>query len=76
MIQTGHCRHYVTKMNHREIDEKEIIERYVRQQLSLAERRAFQEHYFTCDACFDKVQMTARLIAGVRDAGVLMGKHQ
>ncbi|MEW6130006.1 MAG: zf-HC2 domain-containing protein [Acidobacteriota bacterium] len=55
-------------MNHREIDDNEIIERYARHQLSPEERRAFQEHYFACDACFDKVQMMARLIAGICEA--------
>jgi anti-sigma factor RsiW len=53
-------------MNHQEIEENEIIERYVLHQLAADERRAFQEHYFSCDECFDKAQMKARFIAGVR----------
>jgi hypothetical protein len=55
-------------MTHQEIQENEIIERYVRQKLSPAERQAFQEHYFTCDECFTQAQMTARFVAGVRQA--------
>jgi hypothetical protein len=55
-------------MTHREIEENEIIEGYVRQRLTPDERRAFQEHYFSCDECFDRVQTEARFIASVRDA--------
>jgi hypothetical protein len=55
-------------MNHQEIEQQEIIERYVRRQLPPAERRAFQEHYFDCEDCFEQVQTTARFIAGVRHA--------
>jgi anti-sigma factor RsiW len=54
-------------MNHQEIEENEIIERYLLHQLAADERRAFQEHYFSCDECFEKAQMEARFIAGVRD---------
>jgi hypothetical protein len=43
-----------------------MIERYIRHELAPGERRAFQEHYFECEECFEQVQMTARLIAGVR----------
>ncbi len=55
-------------MNHHEIEQQEIIERYVRHQLNPAERSAFQEHYFACDQCFEQTQSTARLIAGVQHA--------
>lgn len=53
-------------MNHHEIEQLDIIERYVRHQLKPEERRAFQEHYFACDECFAKVQDTAKFIAGVQ----------
>jgi hypothetical protein len=56
------------KMNHQELARNETIERYVRHELPADERLAFQEHYFACDECFEQVQMTARFIAGVRDA--------
>lgn len=61
-------------MNHHEIEQQEIIERYVRHQLKPDERRAFQEHYFACDACFAQVESTAKFMAGVQRssrAGVL-----
>ncbi len=63
-------------MTHQEIENHEIVERYVRHQLSLDDRRAFQEHFFACDACFNKVQMTARFVAGVRQASVGGGLAQ
>lgn len=55
-------------MTHQEVQQGDIIERYVRHQLSPDERRAFQEHYFDCAECFAQVQMTARFVAGVRQA--------
>jgi len=53
-------------MNHQEIQNLEIIERYVRHKLSPEDRRAFEEHYFACDQCFEQVQTTAQFIASVR----------
>ena len=55
-------------MNHHEIAQGEIVERYLRHQLPPDDHLAFQEHYFACDECFTQVQTTARFIAGVRDA--------
>ncbi len=52
-------------MTHREA-QQDTIDRFVRHQLSPAERRTFQEHYFECDECFEQVQVTARFIAGVQ----------
>lgn len=62
-------------MTHQEIENQEIIERYVRHKLPAAERRAFEEHYFACDECFEQVQATAQFIAAVRHSskrGVLV----
>lgn len=55
-------------MNHQEIEKQNIIERYVRHQLTPAERQAFQEHFFACEECFAEVQTVARFVAGVRQA--------
>jgi len=55
-------------MMHQQIEEQEIIERYVRDQLAPEEKRAFEEHFFSCEECFDKVQVTERFVAGIRDA--------
>jgi Putative zinc-finger len=56
-------------MMHTKIEDEEIIERYVRSQLAPEERRAFEEHFFSCDECFDKVQSLERFVAGLREAG-------
>lgn len=53
-------------MTHHEIEQQDIIERYVRHQLQPAERRTFQEHYFGCEQCFAQVQSNAKFIAGVQ----------
>lgn len=55
-------------MMHPQIEDEEIIERYVRNQLAEEERKAFEEHFFGCDDCFDKLQVAERFVAGVRDA--------
>ncbi len=56
-------------MMHQQIEDEEIIERYLRNQLTPEERRTFEEHYFTCEECFEKLEATERFIAGMRDAG-------
>jgi hypothetical protein len=53
-------------MNHQQIEQQDIVKRYVLHKLPPAERRAFQEHYFECEECFERVQMAARIIADVR----------
>jgi hypothetical protein len=53
---------------HREIEEKETVERYVLNKLSPEERRAFQEHFFECEQCFEQARASTRFIAGVRAA--------
>lgn len=55
-------------MMHPEIDEREIVERYARNQLTARERQAFEEHFFGCEECFEKLQAAERFIAGVREA--------
>ena len=55
-------------MMHTEIEDREIIERYVRNQLAPEERKAFEEHFFACDDCFEKLRATERFVAGIRDA--------
>ena len=55
-------------MMHRQIEQEEIVERYARNQLAPEEREAFEEHFFACDECFEKLQATEGFIAGVRNA--------
>lgn len=55
-------------MTHEQIEQRETIESYVRGRLTVAEREAFEEHYFTCDKCFADVQAHERFAAGVHYA--------
>ena len=55
-------------MMHPEIEKAEIVERYVRNQLAPPERQAFEEHFFGCSECFEKVQIAERFAAGMHDA--------
>ncbi len=53
---------------HSQIENEEIAERYVLGRLAPQEREAFEEHFFGCEECFQKVQDVERFRAGVRDA--------
>lgn len=55
-------------MLHTQIENDEVVERYVRNRLTPEDRWAFEEHFFACDECFAKVQEMERFGAGVRDA--------
>jgi Putative zinc-finger len=55
-------------MTHGQIEDEDIIERYARDQLPPEQRQAFEEHFFACGECFEKLQAVERFIAGVRDA--------
>lgn len=61
-------------MLHTQIEHEEVVEHYVRNQLTPEDHQAFEEHYFTCEECFEKVQAMERLVAGVQElarSGVL-----
>lgn len=55
-------------MDHKRIEEEDIIERYLMGELSDQDRNLFENHYFTCDSCFKKVKETEKVILGIRDA--------
>jgi hypothetical protein len=48
------------------IERDEIFEGYVRDALGPDDRDAFEEHFFTCKACFDKLQTYRALQAELR----------
>src|ERR1051325_10999216 len=56
-------------MTHQEVIDHEIVEAYVLGKLPLEERRAFQEHFFECDECFQQAQDASQRIARLRYAG-------
>src|SRR5262245_48300494 len=55
-------------MLHSENENESIDEHYVRNQLAPEERQAFEEHFWSCEECFDKLQTTEQFVAGIRDA--------
>jgi hypothetical protein len=54
-------------MKHSQIEDQQIVERYIRNQLNDDQRSEFQAHFFACDECFTSLQTMERFIAGVRD---------
>ncbi len=54
-------------MDHKKIEDEEIIERYVLGKLSPEEEKQFEEHYFSCDDCFKEVQRTEWLVNLLRE---------
>ena len=55
-------------LTHDQIANQDLIEQYVRHQLSPEEAAAVEEHYFHCDACFESVRVMREFVAGVRYA--------
>ena len=53
-------------MNHRDIEEHHVVERYVAGRLSEEEVAAFEEHYLDCQACIDRVEDAERLQRGLQ----------
>ena len=44
-------------MNCREVEEQDILERYILDHLNSTDRDSFEQHYFGCDSCFSKLQI-------------------
>ncbi len=62
-------------MTYDHIQNDEIIERYLLRKLSPEEEQLFEEHYFSCDACFAQVKEAEKVIYAIKDAarrGVLV----
>ncbi|MBD3342364.1 MAG: hypothetical protein GF353_24905 [Candidatus Lokiarchaeota archaeon] len=55
-------------MDHRKIESENIIDRYVMGRLSDEEQQEFEEHFFACDKCFEKVKMRSQLADIVKQA--------
>lgn len=56
-------------LTHTEIEQRDLIEQYVRRALPAEEAAAVEEHYFNCDQCFESIQIAEKFAAGVRHAG-------
>src|SRR6266542_1881349 len=55
-------------VKHEEIEEREIIDAYLRDELPESDSNAFEEHFFACGDCFAQVQTADRFAQGVRQA--------
>jgi hypothetical protein len=55
-------------LKHEEIEQRGMVEAYVRRRLAPEDSAAFEEHYFQCGKCFDEVQLVERFVAGVKHA--------
>ncbi len=55
-------------MDHEYIEQHQIVDRYVLGKLSSEEVEHFEEHYLSCQACIDQVELAERFQAGVRRA--------
>jgi hypothetical protein len=53
-------------MDHGEINEKEIIERYLLGKLNSFETEAFEEHLFFCPQCMEELEQYRKIIDAIR----------
>ena len=54
-------------MTHQEAVDTLATERYLLKEMSADDRLAFEEHFFTCDACATDLRETTALLQGARD---------
>jgi hypothetical protein len=57
-------------MNHEHIERENVVDRYVFGRLSPAEAESFEEHYLSCPACLEQIELTERLRAVAKQAAV------
>ena len=53
-------------LDHKIIEQEEFVEKYVLNQLTPEETEAFEEHFFECDECFQKVKLTQKIVTGLK----------
>ena len=53
-------------MDHKQIEQSDLIDRYVMGQLSVDEQEQFEEHFVDCAVCVDRLTTTKDLIQGLR----------
>jgi hypothetical protein len=55
-------------MEHRDIEENQVVDRYLMGQLPVEEAARFEEHYFHCRQCLEALELCEKLQRGVRRA--------
>lgn len=58
-------------MNHERIEREGIVDLYVLGRLAPAEAERFEEHYLSCPACLEQIELTERLRAVATRAAVV-----
>ena len=53
-------------MDHQQVDEQQIAERYLLGKLSVEETEGFEQHLLYCRACQERVEATEAMIDGLR----------
>ncbi|MGW8182216.1 MAG: tetratricopeptide repeat protein, partial [bacterium] len=59
------------ELNCEAVDEMEMIERYLKEDLTEAEAETFERHYFQCDRCFSRMQIQHALAVELGSQGDL-----
>lgn len=55
-------------MDHREIEEGAVVDRYLLGQLPDEEAQRFERHYLSCEECLDQLELAERFASGLRRA--------
>src|SRR6185312_6788368 len=55
-------------MNHAEIEEQQIVDRYVRGTLPAEEVARFEEHFLSCPDCLDRLDLAESMSRGFKRA--------
>jgi hypothetical protein len=60
-------------MDHREIENDDVVERYLLGQLSGEAKERFEAHYLGCPECLDRLETAEAMIEGAREAAAAGG---
>ncbi|HEY4575014.1 MAG TPA: zf-HC2 domain-containing protein, partial [Thermoanaerobaculia bacterium] len=55
-------------MNHTDVEEQNLVDRYVMGKLSAAETERFEDHYLSCPECLDRLDLAESMQRGFKRA--------
>src|SRR3954468_12231909 len=55
-------------MNHTDVEEQNLVDRYVMGKLSAAETERFEDHYLSCPECLDRLDLAESMERGFKRA--------
>jgi len=53
-------------MNHRDVEDRNLVELYVARRLNAGDTARFEEHFVDCPQCLDQIEAAERLHAGIK----------